>query len=158
MIKASSRIEMKELIYEDTARYDFWLKLILGSVLAILFIIGVVLLFIDILGASVMFGVTLFDALLFKAILPRRFQIFQDRIKIILGGPFTISISFSNIREVRAVSANEVFVYWGVRLATSTQSVVEIVRKSGLSLVIAPANREMFLEQFNQANSASQGQ
>ena len=146
---------MNSLVYEDTPRYDFWLRFILGGVLALTFILGVVLLFEDIVVAWVMFGVTLFDALLFKAILPRRFQIFQDRVKIALGGPFAFDIPFSNIREVREASARKVFAYWGLRFATSTESIVEIVRKKGLSLVISPANRDMFLEQFNQALSST---
>jgi len=74
---------MKNLVYEDTPRYDFWLKSILGGVLALTLILGVILLSEDIGAALAMFGVTLFDALLFKAILPRRYQIFQDRVRIV---------------------------------------------------------------------------
>ena len=94
MFKSCSGNMRENLVYEDTPRYDFWLKLILGSVLALTLILGVVLLSEDIIGAWVMFGVTLFDALLFKAILPRRFQIFQDRVKIVLGEPFALNESF----------------------------------------------------------------
>ena len=75
--------------------------------------------------------------------------------KIILGGPFALNILVSNIREVRAASASKAFAYWGLRFATSTQSIVEIVRKKGLSLVISPANADMFLEQLNQALGAA---
>ncbi|MFC1940578.1 PH domain-containing protein [Chloroflexota bacterium] len=142
---------MEELIYEDIPRYDFWLKLVLGGVLALTFIAGVALLSQDLTGAWVMFGVTLFDALLFKAILPRRFQIFRGRLKIVLGGPFAINIPFYNIREARSVSSRKVFIYWGIRFATSTINVVEIVRKKGLSLVISPTNVDRFLEQLNEA-------
>ena len=63
---------MEELVYEDRARYDLWLKLILGGVLAITLIVGVILISEDIEAALVMLGVTIFDALLFKAILPRK--------------------------------------------------------------------------------------
>ena len=54
---------MAELVYEDTPRYDLWLKLILGSVLALTLILGFVLLPTDIVVACVMLGLTLFDAL-----------------------------------------------------------------------------------------------
>ena len=47
------------LLYEDTPRYDWWLKLILGSTLVLTSVLGVILLFVDILGAAVMFGITL---------------------------------------------------------------------------------------------------
>jgi len=145
---------MRELVYEDTPRYDFWVKLILGGVLALTFVMGIVFLFEDIVAALVVFGVTLFDALLFKSILPQRFQIFQDKVKIVLGGPFAINIPLSDVKEVRSVSSSKALVYWGIRFATSIQSVVEIVRKKGLSLVISPANADMFLEQLNQALAA----
>lgn len=142
---------MKNLLYEDTARYDFWLKVILGSILVLTLVTGVVLLFEDITGALAMFGITLFDALLFKTILPQRFQIFEDRLIIALGSPFAINIPFSNIRDVRSASGSKAFVYWGLRFATSSHGIVEIVRKKGLNLIISPANAETFLEQLNQA-------
>ena len=139
------------LIYEDTPKYDLWLKLILGGVLALTFILGVIFIFQDTEAAVAMFGITLFDALLFKAILPRRYQIFEDRLRILMGGPFAINISFSNIEEVKLASGSKAFAYRGLRLATSTHHVVEIVRKKGLNLVISPSNGDMFLEQLNQA-------
>ena len=58
------------LIYEDTPKYDLWLKLILGGVLALTFILGVIFIYKDTEAAIVMFGITLFGALLFKAIQP----------------------------------------------------------------------------------------
>lgn len=146
---------METLVYEDTPRYDFWLKSILGGVLALTFILGVILLSEDIGAALAMFGWTLFDALLFKVILPRRYQIFQDGLKIVLGGPFALNIPLSNIREVRQASSSKAFAYWGIRFTTSTHYVVEIVRKKGLSLVISPAKGDMFLEQLNQVLKAA---
>jgi len=142
---------MNSLLYEDTPKYDFWLKIILGGVLALTFVLGVILISEDIGAASVMFGVTLFDALLFKAILPRRFQIFEDRLRILLGGPFAINIPFSNIADAKSASGSKAFAYWGLRFATSTHNVVEIVRKKGLNLVISPTHDDMLLEQLNQA-------
>jgi len=48
-----------------------------------------------------------------------------------MGGLFAINILFSNIAEVRFASGSKAFAYWGLRFATSTQNVVEIVRKKG---------------------------
>ncbi len=143
--------DISYLIYEDSARYDLWLKLILGGILACTLILGIVLLFIDLPGAWAMFGATVFDALLFNAILPRRYQVFQDRLKIVLGSPFSLSISLSTIKEVRPASGLKTFAYWGIRFATSASSVVEIVRSKGLNVVISPTNRDAFLAQLNQA-------
>lgn len=101
-----------------------------------------------------MFGITVFDALLFNAVIPRRFQIFQDRVRVVLGRPFVFNIPFSTIREVRSVSGSKAFAYWGLRFATSSKAVVEIVRHKGLNVVISPANKNMFLEQLTQALNA----
>ena len=139
------------LIYEDTPKYDLWLKLILGGVLALTFILGIIFIYQDTEAAIVMFGTTLFDALLFKAILPKRYQIFEDKLRILMGGPFAINIPFSNIKEAKPASGSKAFAYGGLRLATSTRHVVEIVRKKGLNIVISPSNADMFLEQLNQA-------
>lgn len=142
---------MDTLIFEDTPRYDAWLKFVLGGILALLFLSGVILAFEDIEASLVMFGATLFDAFLFKMVLPQRFQIFEDRLRIVLGGPFRINVPFSNIREMKRASAAKTFAYWGIRFATSSRYVVEIVRKRGLNIVISPAAGDIFLEQMNQA-------
>ncbi len=153
-----SKAEMKNLVYpvyEDTAQYDPWLKLILGGVLALTLIPGIILLPTDLPGAWVMFGVTAFDALLFYAILPRRYQIFQERVRIVLGQPFAIDIPLSTIREARPAPGSKTFAYWGIRLATSSRGVVEIVRSKGLNIVISPANRDAFLEHLGQVLEAT---
>ena len=139
------------LLYEDTPKYDSWVKLILGSILALTFILGIIFISSDIEAALVMFGITVFDALLFKTILPRRFQIFEDRLKILLGGPFSINIPFTNIMEAKSVSGSKALVYWGIQFATSTSHVVEIIRKKGLNLIISPSNPDTFLEQLKQS-------
>ncbi|MBI4295499.1 MAG: PH domain-containing protein [Chloroflexi bacterium] len=139
------------LVYEDKPAYDIWLKLVLGGVLLITFVSGIALLFQEPEGAWVMFGETLFLALLFKAILPTRHQIFADRIRIVLGGPFAMNIPFTSIKEVRPGSSRQTMIYSGLRFATSAKTVVEITRREGMNVVISPGKREMFLEQFHQA-------
>jgi len=136
------------LIHEDRPRYDTWLKMIIGGIIAFTLIPGIVLLGIDLTAAWVMFGTTLFDALLFHAILPRRYQIFNDRVKIVLGRPFSLNIPLEDIRQVKPASISDTFVYWGIRLATSAKSATEIVRIKGLNIIISPSNRELFIEQL----------
>lgn len=145
---------MNILVYEGKPKHDFWLKFLLGGVLALTFSLGVVLISNNIAAASAVFGVTLFDALLFKLILPQRFQILNDRLKIALGGPFAINIPLSHITDARPLSGIKVFFYWGIRFATSSNHTVEIVRKKDLNLVISPTNDDMFLEQLNRARQA----
>ena len=139
------------LVYEDRPQYDLWLKLIVGSTLTLTLVMGIALLSVDLLATWVLLGVTVFDALLFSAIIPRRYQIYQDRLRIVLGKPFAVSISFAAIKEARSAAGSTTFMYWGIRFATSAKSVVEIVRSKGLNIVISPADRDAFLEQFARA-------
>ncbi|MFH1381479.1 MAG: hypothetical protein ABIH70_01135 [Chloroflexota bacterium] len=151
MMRSSLPKEVPMLLYEDTPQYDFWLKALLIGIIAFTLIGGLILLPEDPTDALIMLGAVVFYALLFKAILPQRFQVFQDRVKIVLGGPFAITFYLSNIREVRPVSGSKALFYGGVRFATSTRGVVEIVPKKGLSVVFSPAHPDMFLEHLNRA-------
>ena len=140
-------------VYEDIPWYDSWLKLILGGTLAFTLVLGITLLSVDLAGAWIVFGVTAFDALLFHAVLPRRYQIFQNRVRIVLGCPFAVNIPLSTIKEARSASGSKAFAYWGIRFATSSRSVVDIIRHKGWNIVISPANKDLFLEQLAQALS-----
>jgi hypothetical protein len=146
---------MKSLVYEDTPRYDPWLWLILVGVLALTFVLSLLLFFVDTVTAWIMLWATLFDALLFLAILPQRFQIFEDSLKVVLGGFFAMNIPFSSIKEARVAPSSKTFVYWGLRFATSSRYVVEIVREEAIDLVISPVSGDIFLEQLKQAMAAA---
>lgn len=143
-------MSVKSLVYEDDSRFDFWLKALLGLVLAGTFVGGVALLSKDFAGAMTMFGVSIFDALLFKLIFPRKLQIFEDRVRVVLGGPFSFSIPFASIKMARRVP-NSALLLTSVHFASSARFVVEIARKRGMGVTISPASGELFLEQLNQA-------
>ena len=146
------------LLYEDTARTDTWLKLMLGGILVMFLVLGGVLLFQDKGDAFGMFGIAVFYTLLFKIIMPQRYQIYSDKVKIVLGGPFAWNIPFSTIKEIRSASGVSAFAYSGIRFATSSKNVVEIKRSRGCNVVISPANKEVFLEQASRAlQAASRG-
>jgi hypothetical protein len=139
------------LIYEDIPRTDIWLKILLTGIPAIFLVLGIVLLFQDTGGAFGMFGVTIFYAVLFGLVMPHKYQVYNDKVRIALGGPFAWNIPFSTIREVRPASGASAFAYNGVRFATSSSSVVEIRRSKGCNVVISPSNKDVFLEQVNTA-------
>ena len=85
-MSSSKKLKLKaltNLTYEDEAIYDLWLKFILGIVLAVTFVGGLLLIREDLRAALAMLGITLFDALLFKVILPRRYQIFEDKVRML---------------------------------------------------------------------------
>ena len=146
---------MENPVYEDTPLYDWWLKLVLGGVLALTFALGILLLFDNIEAALVMFGVTAFDAVLFKALLPQRFQVFHNRLRIVLGGPLALNIPFSWIAEARPASGIDAFAHWGLRFATSTRNMVEVVGRGRWNVVFCVSDRDTFLQQLNQAIEAA---
>ena len=143
------------LLHEDTARTDTWLKLMLGGILVMFLVLGGVLLFQDKDDAFGMFGVAVFYALLFKIVMPQRYQIYSDKVRIVLGGPFAWNIPFNTIKEIRPASGVSAFAYSGVRFATSSKNVVEIRRSRGCNVVISPSNKEIFLEQASRAMQAA---
>ena len=139
------------LVYEEKAEYVSWFRL--------LFLIPIGLFIGAVIAASnlesevslVLAGEGLFFIVLFYFIMPRKYQIFDDRLRIVLGYPFGINIFLSTIREVKHSPGMKAFVYSGVRFATSTKNVIEIVRNKGFNYVISPNNSEAFREQLNQA-------
>jgi hypothetical protein len=146
------------LLYDDAPRTDIWLKLMLTGIQAIFLVVGIVLLFQDTASAFGMFGVTIFYAVLFRLVMPRKYQVYSDKVRIVLGGPFAWNIPFSTIKEVRSASVTSAFAYNGVRFATSSRGVVEIRRSRGCNVVISPSNKDVFLEQVSTAmKSASRG-
>lgn len=143
---------MNEIIYQDTSRYDLWLKVLLIGIVALLFVSSVMLFSTgEFEGGLIMLGAAIFDGLLFKAIMPSKFLIYKDRLKIVLGAPISFSLAFSNIKEAKKTGSSRMFVYGGLRFATSAAYVVEIVRKKGMSVVFSPASGEFFLEQLQRA-------
>jgi hypothetical protein len=144
-------MESQLVIFEDKPVYDKWNKYVLVGIIAIPLVVGIVLTAVDILGAAIMFGVTVFDALLLWCILPKRFLVYEDRIKIVLGGPFSYTIPFLDIVEVKQATRDMAVIYWGMRLGTSLKFQVVIERKNVLSVLISPSMENAFIEQLNQA-------
>lgn len=138
------------LLYQDKPEYGLLLKLILA--------IPVVL-----LGASIYLWssgeatgsiVLLLEAfvvgLICWLVFPREYRVYEDHLRIVLGGPFSVKVGFHNIRAV-VITSNMAF---SVNFATSiTKSYVQIVRRKGMSIAITPADKESFVEMANQALS-----
>ena len=144
-------MESRIVLFEDKPVYDKLNRYLIGGIIAIPLIIAIVVLPQDIQGAAIMFGVTVFDAILIWCILPKRFLVYEDRLKIVLGGPFSITTPFRDIIQVRQATKDMAWVYWGYRLGTSTKFQVEIERKNGLGVIISPYMEDDFIEQLNLA-------
>jgi len=140
---------MDSVIYEDTPRYDVYLKAIM--LLPVFFVImGVYYLITAQVEAAIsMFATTILMAAIYWAIFPRKYQILDSKIRIVLGGPSSFNIPFDNLETAREPEG----VSLGINFATcfSGKRTVEIIRKKGLKVNITPNNREPFLENLNKA-------
>jgi hypothetical protein len=150
-VKKSSRTS---LIYEDVPRWNTASKmarvpvvLIAGwySVNAILWIA-----FGD-LPRSVtqpVFAVSL-DLIVFLFIAPRKYQIFDDKLRVVFGRPFAVSFRLSSVQGVRPHSIWGLEYLFSLFLCTSGEA-VEILH-STRSFLISPANRDLFMQKLNEA-------
>ena len=134
------------LVYEDSPRYDQQLKWLVAAILSLTLIPGIIFLYTDIIGAWVLLAATALDALLFYIIIPRQYQVFSDKVKIVLGSPFSINLPFSSIKKVHSASNISAYIYWGLRMAPSAKGVIEIVRQPGIDVVISPRNSDTFVK------------
>lgn len=137
------------LVHEDTPGVGLLLKAIITGVLGLTLGLGIWLLLVDIAAASAMLAVTVADAVLFNWIMPRRYQIWSDRLRIVLGWPFALNVPLEDIAEAREASGWAALGRRGLRLAPSTTGVVVIVRRRGLDVVISPSDRDVFLDRLN---------
>ena len=144
----------ESLRYEDKPSIDLWLRtIIFGTstgmiIVGVLWVLGVIPSesMTDRLIAGIVFVVMgASDRVLFWVIMPTRYQIFEDRLRIKLGGPFAFNIRFDSI--VTAEPFDKLF-HIGIGLATSFRGRVLIRRKHDMDVTISPSNREAFLEQL----------
>ena len=139
------------LIHEELAEYTSWFRLLFLIPIGIFIGALISSLNQESEASLVLLGEGIFFILLFYFIMPRRYQIFHDKLKIVLGSPFSIDIPLSTIKEVRHSSGIKALVYYGVRFVTSTRYVVDVVRNKGLNYVFSPKNGDVFIEQLKQA-------
>lgn len=145
---------MNSLIYEDKPPFGPWLLFFLVPFLILL------LAFVYYLHLSREESVLAVVAIavssaFFWAIQPRRYQILDDRVKIIRGLAVSIDIPFNkinNIKEASWADANFAIILW-LSYITSYKNVVEIAVTSKLApkVYISPNNRTLFLENLNKA-------
>jgi len=136
------------IVREEPAEYNPWLRLIF-LIPAVSFAGAIWMAYShDLEGTIFLAGEGFLFGLFFYFILPRKYQIFQDKLRIELGRPFAINIPFAAIREVKQANTVNAYLYSGVRFVTSTRYVIEIVRSGGFNYVISPQRGESFLEQL----------
>jgi hypothetical protein len=86
--------------------------------------------------------------LLLQAVLPRRYQIYEDRLRIALGGPFGVTLRFARIKEIQ-VTARTSFTVNFVTTFASKYTLISM--KSGLGFAITPRAGEDFVKRAREA-------
>jgi len=137
------------VIYEDNPRYDVWLRALM--VLPVFFIIiGLYYLFTAQVGSAIgLFATGVLMGAIYWAVFPRKYQILDSKIKIVLGGQFSFNVPFDNLETAGKPEG----VSLGINFATTflSQHAVEIKRKKGMTVNITPNDRDLFLENLNKA-------
>jgi len=83
---------------------------------------------------------------IFWLVFPRRYQVYEDHVRIVLGGPFSVKVGFDRVKTIEVTSRQA----FGVNFVTKfTRSYVEIARKRGMSIAITPGDNDLFAENAN---------
>ena len=81
---------------------------------------------------------------------PRRYEVYDDHLRVVLGGPFAVKIGFDQIAAIEVTSRTALTVNFAT---TITKTYVRIVKKQGLSIAITPRSNGSFVDNANQALS-----
>jgi hypothetical protein len=140
---------MDSIIYEDNPHYDVWLKGIM--MLPVFFIlIGLYYLFTGQVESGIgLFATAVLMGAIYWAVFPRKYQILDSKLRIVLGGQFSFKIPFDTLETAGKPEGFSL----GINFATTfiSEHVVEIKRKKGMTVNITPNDRDQFLENLNKA-------
>ena len=139
------------LLYQDEPAYGLLLKLIIVIVpLALLSTSIYIFSSGDNSGGLASLVETFIISFIFWIVFPRRYQVYEDHVRIVLGGPFSVKVGFVKIEAIRVTSRFIFSINFVTRL---TKSYVEIAKKRGMSIAITPRDNNSFVENANRAMS-----
>jgi hypothetical protein len=135
-------------LYQDRPEYGFVLKLIL--ILPVALVAAGIYYWAagEASGGLVLLTQALVIGLVFWFVFPREYRVYEDHLRIVLGGPFSVRVGFENVKAVRITSRTSFSVNFVTRI---TRNYVEIARKKGSSIAITPTVAESFVEEANRA-------
>ena len=137
------------LLHEDEPEYGSVLKLVMFIVPVMLVGLGIQLWSSgENEGALVLLFEALFVSLIFWFVFPRRYQVYEDHLRIVLGGQLAVKIGFKQITTIEVTNKTALTVNFATRI---TRSYVRIVKKTGLGIAITPKSNESFVENANRA-------
>ncbi len=153
---------MDLIIFEDSIKYDEWIKPLLVFPLVLLIVMGV-LFYIDArysdifpkergtesqTASTVLFASVVFVLAIYWLVLPRKIFVTQDGIRIKFS-TFSWNIPYQTIKSVKP--AKGLIVWWAHSFITCYGSQIEIVRKYRLKIRVCPSRRDEFLQHTNKA-------
>jgi hypothetical protein len=138
------------LLYQDKPKYGLLLKLIL--IIPVILLASSIYLWStgDAFVSLALLTEAFIIGLIFWFVLPREYQVYENHLRIVLGGPFSVKVGFQNIETIRITSRLSFNVNFVTRI---TKSYVEIVIKKGMNIAITPTDKESFVEKANLALS-----
>jgi hypothetical protein len=146
-----TEVKMQKVIYEDQLEIGFILKLVFIFVFGV--IIGPAIWFLHIgetVGALILLIVLILTAVLLFALMPRKYQIFFDRVKVICG-LLMVNIPFDDIKSVETRPPSNIYgSFEALRFGTGTgERCVMIKRIHGTNILLQPSDAERFMEMLN---------
>lgn len=147
---------MDSIIYEDSPYYD---ARQIGAIVIVLLPFIIIILFClftgNMIGLIGGFVAGLLISFYHLMLFPRKYQIFNNNLRILLGDVFPFDIPFHNLENARQPTQREWFRSTSLGFGTySRDHSVQIVQKKSRFLPrinISPCDREKFLEQLNKA-------
>lgn len=141
-----------QMLLRFKSRYDKWLWPVLIAVpLLPLVRAGFLVAAEEFQSAWVMLVVTGLVLLVLWSMLPRAFELWPDRIRIILGWPWGLNVPLNAIAEVRPAPGVAPWITLGAGFATSFKTPVQIRRTKGMTIVLSPNNPVEFMEGVRKA-------
>ena len=140
---------MEYLVSEDRPHTDIWMRLILGLPVAALAIGSIFAMQENMNAGLVLLGEAVLIGLVFICIIPVAYRIYKDKIQIAFRVPWAFNIPFSSIETLRPSR----WFTTGINLPTcfSMSKSLDIVRIKRMSVTISPADRQAFIDQFQEA-------
>ena len=137
------------LLYQDEPTYGFFLKAII-SIVPVASLVGSIFLFSSGEGTdgSTLLAEAFVVGLIFWFVFPRKYQVYENYLCIVLGGHFSIKVRFDNVKSIDATSRPILSVNFVTRL---TKNYVSINKKKGLSIAITPRDSNLFVKNANEA-------
>ena len=139
------------LLYQDEPVYGLFMKLII-VVISVAMLVGSIYLFSsgnNADGLALLFELIIIG-FIFWVVFPRRYQVYEDHLRIVLGGPFSVKVGFDKIKAIGVTSRQILSINFITKL---TKNYVEITKKRGISIAITPGDNDLFVENANRALS-----